>query len=198
MDESHLRSTHDGCEPEQCSSTGITFHQSRRSTWPKSHWSTRATMTGLPSCPHSPSQYISCRTQTPSMALGAPPPTEETEHSPRSVRTEPSTPALTVTLPLTSPWASLSSNSPGYTQSAQQPFQPTGPKTLDTRGMPSIKWPLVSSENEETGLSKELFQLQWKMNTALAELLEVRASMDHCHRELDVQMELLHAIMTLS
>ena len=56
--------------------------------------------------------------------------------------------------------------------------------------MPPAEWPLTSSENEQTSLSKELLQLQWKMNTALAVLLKVRASMDHHHRMLDSQVEL--------
>ena len=49
-------------------------------------------MLGLPSHPHSPSQYITSRTQLPSAALGAPPLTRETENSPRSVGMEPSPP----------------------------------------------------------------------------------------------------------
>ena len=56
--------------------------------------------------------------------------------------------------------------------------------------MPYVKWPLTSSEGEPTSLSKEMLQLQEEMNTALEELLEVRASMDCCHRELYVGAEL--------
>ena len=44
--------------------------------------------------------------------------------------------------------------------------------------------------NEQTGLSKELRQLQGEMNAALVELLEVGASMDHSCRELDLGAEL--------
>ena len=56
--------------------------------------------------------------------------------------------------------------------------------------MPYIKWSPATSEGKLTGLSKELLQLQEEMNTALEELLEVRASMDCHHRELDLQVEL--------
>ena len=91
-------------------------------------------MMGLPSCPPLPSQYMTSRTQTPSVVLGAPPLTEETEHSPRFVRTQPGTPAPVVTLPLTPPWETPSSNYSGSTQSAQQPFQSTRPKSPDNKG----------------------------------------------------------------
>ena len=52
--------------------------------------------------------------------------------------------------------------------------------------MPYIEQTLASLEGKLTSLSKELFQLQEEMNTALEELLDVRASMDCHHRELDL------------
>ena len=107
------------------------------------------------------------------MTLEAPPPKGETENSPRSVGTEPITPAPP-------------SNSSGSAQSTQQPFQLTGSKTEDAENTPHVVQPPATSEGKLTGLSKELLQLQKEMNTALEELLEVTASMDYCHRELDV------------
>ena len=58
-----------------------------------------------PATPHFPSQYITSRTQLPSAALQAPPPSGETENSPRSVGIEPIVPTPAVTLPHTSPLA---------------------------------------------------------------------------------------------
>ena len=56
--------------------------------------------------------------------------------------------------------------------------------------MPYVEWSLATLEGKPTSLSKELLQLQEEMNTALEELLEVRASMDCHHRELDLGVEL--------
>ena len=63
--------------------------------------------------------------------------------------------------------------------------------------MPYIEWPLATLEGELTSLSKELLQLQEEMNTALEELLEVRASMDCCCRELDLGAELAACIIMM-
>ena len=55
--------------------------------------------------------------------------------------------------------------------------------------MPYIKQPPATSEDKLTGLAKEL-QLWEEMNTAIEELLELKASMDcHC-RELDSEADL--------
>ena len=140
--------------------------------------------------PSSPSQSITSRTQPPSAALGAPSPVGETENSPRSMGTEHIIPAPAVTLPQTSPQATPPSSSPGSAHSTQQLFQLTGPRTPETGSMPYIKWPPASSEGKLTSLSKELFHLQEEMNTDIEELLEVRASLDYCHRELDLGAEL--------
>ena len=149
-----------------------------------------------PAAPHSPSQYITSRTQLPSAALGAPSPARETENSLRSVGTEPVIPTLVVTLPQTSPQATPPGSSPGSAHSTQQPFWLTGPRTLEAGSMSYLcQVASGSSEGELTSLSKELLQLQEEMNIALKELLEVRASMDcHC-RELDLGVELLCIIM---
>ena len=56
--------------------------------------------------------------------------------------------------------------------------------------MPYIEQPPATLEGELTDLSNELLQLQEEMNTALQELLEVRATMDYCHKELDLGAEL--------
>ena len=57
--------------------------------------------------------------------------------------------------------------------------------------MPYVEQPPATLEGELSGLSKKLLQLQKEMNTALEELLEVRASMDYCHWELDLGAELV-------
>ena len=69
-------------------------------------------------------------------------------------------PTLVATLPQTSPQATPPSSSPGCINSTQQPFQATGPRTLEARSMPYIEQPPASSEGELTSLSKELLQLQ--------------------------------------
>ena len=53
-----------------------------------------------------------------------------------------------------------------------------------------VKWPPAILEGKPTSLSKELLQLWEEMNTALEELLEFRASMDCCCRELDLGADL--------
>ena len=143
-----------------------------------------------PAAPHSPSQHITSQTQPPSVALGAPAPTGETENSPRSVGTEPITPTLAATLPHSFPQATLSSGSPGFAQSTQQLFWLTRLKRLDAGSMPHIKQPLASSEGKPNGLSKELLWLWEEMNTALEELLKFRASMDCCCTKLDLGLDL--------
>ena len=56
--------------------------------------------------------------------------------------------------------------------------------------MPYVKLSLTTSEGKLTSLSEELLHLQEEMNTTLEELLEVRATMDYCHRELDLRAKL--------
>ena len=131
----YLRSTHDRCGPGWHGNWSSPLHQSRRSTWPESQENTGSATVDFPWCPQSPSQYITSRTQPLSAGLRAPPPTRETENSPRSVGTEPIIPTPPVTLP--------PSGSPGSAQSAQQSFQPTGPGTLEAGTMPmsSGLWP---------------------------------------------------------
>ena len=100
-------------------------------------------------------------------------------------------PTPMVHLPQTSPWATPPSGSPGSAHSTQQPFQLTRSRTPEAGSMPYIKQPLASAGGELTSLSKELLQLQEEMNTALEELLEVRASMDCHHWNLDLGVELV-------
>ena len=64
------------------------------------------------------------------------------------------------------------------------------PRTSEAGSTPYIKQPPATLEGELTSLSKELLQLQEEMNTALEELLEVRASMDCHHMELHLAVEL--------
>ena len=122
-------------------------------------------------------------------------PTGITENSPGSMGTELIIPALAVTLPQTSPWPTPPGGSPGSAHFTQQLFWLTGPRTLEAGSTPYIEQPLASSEGELTSLSKELLQVQEEMNIPLEELLEVRASMDYCHREQDLGAELAHVIM---
>ena len=110
----------------------------------------------------------------------------ETENSTRSMGTEPINPTLVATLPHTSTQATP----PSSGQSTQQPFQSTGPKTPDAVSTPNVEWPPATLEGKLSGLSKELLQLQEEMNTALEELLQVRASIDYHHRQLDLRAEL--------
>ena len=143
-----------------------------------------------PAAPSSPSQYITSRTQLPSVAQGDLSPAGEAETSPRSMGTEFIIHTPVVTLSQTSPWTTPPGSSHGSAHSTPQPFWPTGPRTLEAGSIPCIKWPLASLECKPTSLSKELLQLQEVMNTALEKLLEVRASMYSCHRELDFGAEL--------
>ena len=53
--------------------------------------------------------------------------------------------------------------------------------------MPYVEWPLATSEGKPTSQSEELLHLQEEMNTALKELLEVRATMDYHYRELHLK-----------
>ena len=171
------------------------LHQSRRPTWPKSQGSTGAATMGFPSCPQL-SLTIHCFQDTTAISgLGAPPPTGETENSPRSVGMEAITPALVATLPHTSPWATPPSGCLGSAQSTQQLFQMSGPKTLDAGSTLYVEWPPATLEGRLTGLSKELLKLQGEMNTALEELLEIRANMDYCCRELDLGWNWLHVLI---
>ena len=149
----------------------------------------RGTMEQLPlvslAAPHFPLQYLTSRTQTPSSTPGAPP----TENSLLSVRTEPVTPTLVATLPhsrVSTPQATPSSLSPGSALS----IQPTGCKTPEAESTSLIKHPLATSESEPASQSRKLLQLQWRVTTALRELLTVRVSADcHC-RELGLKAEL--------
>ena len=128
--------------------------------------SSRGTMEQLPlaslSTCHTPSRYLTSKTQTPLLALGAPP---LTESCPQSERTEPITPIPAETLPysrVSTPWATLSSHSPGSAQS----IQPTGSKTLDAEGTSLIEQPLAASGNEPASLYRELLQLQQRVTSA--------------------------------
>ena len=87
---------------------------------------------------------------------------------------------------VSTPWTTSSSCSPGSAQS----IHPTGSKTPDAGSTSLIEQPLATSESEPANLSRELLQLQQRVTTALRELLMVRASMDYCHRELGLKVEL--------
>ena len=53
-----------------------------------------------------------------------------------------------------------------------------------------ITQPQAPTKGGPTGFSDELLQLQEKMNVALEQLLANRATMDFCHRELELNVEL--------
>ena len=146
-------------------------------------------MTGFPSCPRLSLTIHYFQDTTAISGPGSSFPSWETENSPRYMRTELIIPTPVVTLPPTSPWTTPHGGSSSSVHSAQQLFWLTGPRTLEAWSMPYVEQSLAFLEGELTSLSKELLQLQEERNTALEELLEVRASMDCHQRELDLWAE---------
>ena len=99
------------------------------------------------------------------------------------------TPIPVTTLPnsrVSTPWTTPTSNSP----CSAQYIQPAESKTPDAETTSLIKQPLATLQSELASLSREVLQLQWRVSTALRELLMVRASMDYCCRELGLKVEL--------
>ena len=125
------------------------------------------------------------RRDPPSVALGAPTSTRETEDPIRPEGTDFTIPVLMATLTQMSLWAATPDSTPRFTH-INSPTAPAN-HTENTGG----------SEHEHiphrvvlAGLSDKLLLLQEKMNVALEQLLTNRATRDFCCKELDLNTEL--------
>ena len=136
-------------------------------------------------------QHSTLKREPASAALGALPSPGETEDPfrPEGMDSAILTPMATPTQ--TSLQVATPGDIPSLPHITHSPSQLTMLKTLEVASISFISQPQASPGSDQQRLSDELLQLQEQMNVAQECLITNRATMDSCHRELELNIELM-------